>query len=296
MKISVIGLGMMGAALAQGLLRTGYQVTVFNRTPAKALPLEALGAVVAGSAADAIRASEFTIVALMDEASTRAVLLEDAVRPTLSGRALISVAATTPEEIEELSRAVAGSGGNLAEVNVTAYPDPVREGRGEFNIASDEPYASRWLQIFRDLGTKVYFLGAVGNASRGEMALWFTYMFQTVSMAYALAGFEKLGLPVNVLQAVLNESSALRVASAEEMLPLMIGRKYGTALFSVTNFAKSCDMVIQYAKGLGLPTKVFEAIREIYLTASELGYGDRDVTAIYEALNPASNAGSHEVQ
>ena len=85
MKISVIGTGNMGSAVALGLLGAGHQVTVYNRTRARAERLANRGVVAAGSAAECIQASECTVVVLFDAASTRQVLLGDEVRTALSG-------------------------------------------------------------------------------------------------------------------------------------------------------------------------------------------------------------------
>ena len=62
--ISVIGLGDMGSALAATLLDNGYSVTVWNRSADKAVPLTAAGALLAGSAKEAIAASPATITCI----------------------------------------------------------------------------------------------------------------------------------------------------------------------------------------------------------------------------------------
>ena len=62
-NVTVIGLGLMGSALAEALLNAGHQVTVWNRTPAKAEPMSAKSAHVASSVSDAILASDVILVA-----------------------------------------------------------------------------------------------------------------------------------------------------------------------------------------------------------------------------------------
>lgn len=76
----------MGSAIAEGLLAAGRDVTVWNRTEEKTAPLSAKGATVVDSAADAIGASDLTIVVLPDAASTRELLLGPATAPALDGR------------------------------------------------------------------------------------------------------------------------------------------------------------------------------------------------------------------
>jgi 3-hydroxyisobutyrate dehydrogenase-like beta-hydroxyacid dehydrogenase len=284
MKISILGTGLMGSAMANGLLSAGHEVTVFNRTAAKVAPLVARGAAAAETAAEAIAASACTIVVLFDGAGTRELLLSDATRPALKGALLLSVAATSPDEIAELANDVADAGGNLAEVNVTVYPDQVTERTGHFIVASDSEHAALWTTVLSELGPKVHHVGALGNASKAELALWLSYMFQTVSVAYSVAAFDKLGLPMDVVLSALTENPTLTITGAEHLVPQMARRTYTSEMWSVDNFAASTPMIIDFAKGLGLPTRLFEEISDIYAKASALGHGGEDVAAIYETF------------
>ena len=65
-EVSVIGLGVMGSALARALLSNGHRVTVWNRTSAKAEPLVRDGAVLAPGAASAVSASPVVLVCIED--------------------------------------------------------------------------------------------------------------------------------------------------------------------------------------------------------------------------------------
>ena len=137
------------------------------------------------------------IVVLFDASAIRDIFAADGVPEALSGRAVINVAATSVDAISSLAAFVVAAGGNLSEVTIVDYPPAVRDRAGEFIIASDEEHAVRWLALYRNLGTKVHHIGTVGNASRAEMAVWMPYMFQTISISYILAAFEKLGLSVD---------------------------------------------------------------------------------------------------
>ncbi len=75
--ISVIGLGVMGAALARTLLAHGHPVTVWNRSAEKAAPLVEEGATLAATASDAIAASPATIVCIESHSHTRALWAAD---------------------------------------------------------------------------------------------------------------------------------------------------------------------------------------------------------------------------
>jgi 3-hydroxyisobutyrate dehydrogenase-like beta-hydroxyacid dehydrogenase len=73
-EITIIGLGVMGTALARTLLENGYSVTVWNRTPAKNAVLEAEGASIAATCADAVAANSTVVICIKSHPDTRAVL------------------------------------------------------------------------------------------------------------------------------------------------------------------------------------------------------------------------------
>jgi 3-hydroxyisobutyrate dehydrogenase len=286
MDISIIGTGNMGSAIALGLITAGHRVTVYNRTLEKANRLASRGAIVAVSAAAAIRASKYTIVVLLDEASTRAVLLAGETRNALRDRAVITAAAMSPEEITALATDVGAAGGSLSEVAVATYPAQVEARQSEFVLGCDPAHAQTWLAVFSDLGPKVHDVGAVGNAAKVQMSMWLSYLFMTIAMAYPVAAFERLGLPVAVAQSLLEGSPTLAIAGAGEMIPVMSRREYVGASWTIDNMILSMDQAIAFASQLGFDTVVMTAIRAVYAKAATMGLGDCDVAAVYEAINP----------
>ncbi|MEV5551388.1 NAD(P)-binding domain-containing protein [Streptomyces sp. NPDC052309] len=99
--VTVIGLGLMGRALAAAFLAAGHPTTVWNRTPGKADDLVARGAVSVPSVADALAASPLVVVCLSDSAAVRDTL--GPYRDRLAGRTLVNLTSGTSEEARDLS-------------------------------------------------------------------------------------------------------------------------------------------------------------------------------------------------
>ncbi|MFF3321226.1 NAD(P)-dependent oxidoreductase [Streptomyces sp. NPDC002889] len=98
-KVSVVGLGQMGAALAGAFLAAGHPTTVWNRTPGKADALVERGAVRAGSVTEAVAASEVVVVCVLDHAAAHELL--DPVTAELAGRTLVNLTSGSPEQARE---------------------------------------------------------------------------------------------------------------------------------------------------------------------------------------------------
>jgi 3-hydroxyisobutyrate dehydrogenase-like beta-hydroxyacid dehydrogenase len=121
--VSVIGLGRLGAALAAAFLSNGHPTTVWNRTPEKAAPLADKGAVVAGSVAEAVAASPLVLTVVLDHTAVRE-LIEPAAA-NLSGRTLLNVSSSAPDDIRALSDWAAGHGADYLDAAVMAVPQAI---------------------------------------------------------------------------------------------------------------------------------------------------------------------------
>jgi 3-hydroxyisobutyrate dehydrogenase-like beta-hydroxyacid dehydrogenase len=121
--VSVIGLGLMGAALARALVDAGHQTTVWNRSSAKADALVAAGATRAKTVADAVSASPLVIACVLDDVALRGVL--DPVAGELSGRALINLTSGTPEQARALAAWADQHGIDHLDGKILAFPSTI---------------------------------------------------------------------------------------------------------------------------------------------------------------------------
>lgn len=123
--LTLLGTGAMGTALARVWLAAGHEVTVWNRTAARAEPLAAEGATVAASAADAVAANRLVIVCLLDDASVGEAL--DGADP--AGRDLVNLTTGTPAEGRARAAWAEARGARFLDAGIMAVPDDRRPGR-----------------------------------------------------------------------------------------------------------------------------------------------------------------------
>lgn len=118
--VTVIGLGLMGAALARVLNETGHATTTWNRSRAKADALVAAGGTRAETVADAVTASPLVITCVLDDAVLRSLL--DPVAGELSGRALVNLTSGTPENARANAAWAAEHGIEHLDGKILAFP------------------------------------------------------------------------------------------------------------------------------------------------------------------------------
>lgn len=164
-SVTVIGLGLMGKALAGTFLKAGVPTTVWNRTPSKAEELAARGAAVAPTLGDAIRASSLIVVCLTDSDAVR-----DTVEPhraDLAGRTLVNLTSGTSEEARETATWASGhlDGAIMAIPEVIGSPDAFLLFSGSRSAFDTHE------ETLKHLGNAVYFGEDPGLASLYDVAL-----------------------------------------------------------------------------------------------------------------------------
>lgn len=142
-NISVLGLGLMGAALARSLMAAGHHVTVWNRTPAKAEPLVAEGAVLADSPDEAVGASPLVIVCLLDHAS----VTETLDGTPLAGRAVVNLTTGRPVEARRTAEWVAERGGDYLGGGIMAVPPMIGQPGALILYSGSRPVYDRYEQV-----------------------------------------------------------------------------------------------------------------------------------------------------
>ncbi|MEV4223356.1 NAD(P)-binding domain-containing protein [Nonomuraea sp. NPDC049725] len=120
-SVTVLGLGLMGRALAGAFLRAGHPTTVWNRTAAKAGELVAEGARPAPTAADAIKASPLTIICLTDYQAVRELLAT----ADLDGATLVNLTSGDSAQARETARWAGERGARYLDGAVMAIPPSI---------------------------------------------------------------------------------------------------------------------------------------------------------------------------
>ena len=152
--VTVIGLGLMGQALATTLLRDGHPTTVWNRTPAKAGPLVARGAVLAGSPREAVTAAPLVIVCVSTYEAARDLL--EPLGDALDGRVLVNLTSGT----SRLAREAAGwSGGTYLDGAIMAGPAEIGTPAAVILYSGPRAAFDRHEPALRSLGGATTYLG-----------------------------------------------------------------------------------------------------------------------------------------
>src|SRR5271166_2905221 len=294
MKVGFIGLGRMGAGMAANLLKAGHDVTVYNRTRAKADALVALGAKAAASVADACRGDAVITMLADDDAVEGVVFSDGGIAGSLSAGAMhISSSTISVALSERLEAAHVNAGQRFVAAPVFGRPDVAATGQ-LFIVAAGAPDAVKAAaSLFDAIGQKTFIISETpkaGNLVKLSGNFLSASVIEAVGEAMALIG--KAGVDrrqyLDILTSTLFDAPVYKTYGG-----LIIDGKFEPAGFAAPLGHKDIRLTLAAAEDLRVPMPLASLLRDRFLTLLAHG-GDRlDWSAIGQlAAKDAGETGS----
>ena len=285
-RVAVLGTGIMGAPMARNLLRTGHQVTVWNRTVEKAEALEEAGARVASTPADAVRGAEIVLTMLADALAVEETLIGSGALDVMPQGALwiqsstIGVAGT-----ERLAEQAGERGITFVDAPVLGTKKPAEDGQLFMLASGPEEARARCKPVFDAISRGHVWLGEAGLGTRLKLVVnsWILCTIENLSETFVLA--QTLGVdPRSLLEAI--SGGGMDMPYAHLKGEAILNQDF-PASFPLVHARKDVALILDAAGEVELP--LVRATLQQFDRAFELGHGDEDMSAVYYAS--AANAG-----
>lgn len=170
-EVSVIGLGVMGSALARALLQNDYRVTVWNRTTAKAELLVKEGAVLAPTATAAAAASPVIVICVADYETAHSLLATEEAAPALRGKLLIQLSTGSPRDARESEAWARGRGIEYLDGAIMAIPLQIGTPEAAIFVSGPESAFRKSEPILKNFAGNLRYLGeSIGAAAALDFA------------------------------------------------------------------------------------------------------------------------------
>ena len=282
-QISVIGLGVMGSALASTLLQNGYSVTVWNRTADKAEPLASAGAMVASSAEEAISASPATIVCIASHEQTISLLR--GIGCSLEGKTIIELSTGGATEAEALADLLSNNNATWLIGIINAYPTAIGKSETVLTVVGDATVWSEWEAAIKTLGGSS---AHVGNEA-GMLAALFAALFTTrqgfmFGMIYGALVCQKAGIPLNVFSQQIPVSMGVLPSYYQYFADTVPDRKFDNPPATMTTYAAALDDALSTFKATGAPSELPQLFSDLAHEGVDAGLNDQALTALVELL------------
>lgn len=285
--VGILGIGLIGTALARRLIGAGHEVVGFDVDPGKRDGLVAIGGKAVETVAEVARAADRILISVFDTAQVEEVVegpggIAEAAKETAADKLAMVVSTCDPDRIERLAGRLAGGPVHLLEAPVSGTSAQVAAGDGVGLIAGDRQDAEAAADILAAICKTYHFMGATGNGGRTKLAVNLILGINRAGLAEGLVFAETLGLP---LPAFLD---AAKDSAAYSQIMDVKGDRMIAGDFSpqgrVAQSTKDARLMVEAAQAAGQDLPLGRTYLDLLEKSILAGDGDLDNSAVMREI------------
>ena len=286
-QVGIVGLGIMGGAIAKNLSAAGWQVIGYDIDAARCAEAKAAGVeIAAGAAAVATKTTNILLSLPKPEALSETV--EAIVAAKLSRRVLAELSTFSLDDKAAAERELRAAGHVMLDCPLSGTGSQARTKDLVVYASGDAQAINGLMPLFADFSRQAHDLGSFGNGMKMKFVANLLVAIHNVASAEAMVLGMKAGLdPAQIFKLIQSGAGNSRVF--ELRAPMMVEDRYDgdNLTMRVSTWQKDMKVIGEYAASVGCPTPLFSASEPIYRAALSTGYADQDtgsVCAVLEAM------------
>jgi 3-hydroxyisobutyrate dehydrogenase-like beta-hydroxyacid dehydrogenase len=283
-KIGLVGLGLVGTAMAERLLAEQFNVVGFDIDSTKCEHLEQLGGKVVNSPTEVAEQADRVVLSLPNTEVVLEVIegpggiLEAKTLP----RYIIDTTTGDPEETAALAKRLAKQGIYFLDAPFSGSSRQVRDKEIVFIVGGDKTAFEECKDIFDALGEKVFYVGESGNGSKTKLASNLVLGLNRLALAEGLVFASKLGLDPRAFLELLKVTPAYSSAMDIKGKKMLDGDF--TAQARLRQHHKDVSIILKYAEKAEQELPLSKVHLDVLKKAIEAGDGDLDNSAVIREI------------
>ncbi len=280
--VGIVGLGIMGGAIARNLVERGWHVIGFDIDAARRAELTLANVAIARDVGQVARDAPIIMTSLPNPAAAADVAQ------------MIASSGQSPRIIVELStlaladklhfEAILGKAGHIALDCPLSGTGAQAKNRDLVVYASGDGHAiATCMGLFADFARQSADLGNYGNGSRMKFVANHLVAIHNVATAEAMILAEHAGLDSKMVVEMVGPGAG-GSRMFQMRAPMMVEGVYEPATMKVSTWKKDMAIIAEFADDVGCATPLFTLTQPIYAEAMAMGLGDQDTAAVYEVL------------
>ena len=294
LRIAFLGLGTMGNPMATNLLKAGFPILVWNRTAAKAKPLQELGAKVMSGPAQAAAEADLIITMVSRPQDVEEVVMGpegvlDGIKP---GAVLVDMSTVTPSTSQKLAGALAAKQAEFLDAPVVGSKGPATEGRLVILVGGLPTTLDRCRGALSAMGRTIIHAGDVGKGAALKLATNLMLAHLVAGFSEALVLLKRVGVDPKRYLDVLEASTFSSPWYATKGEGILI--EDFSVHFALKHMRKDLRLMSELADEAGAILPVTKAVEQLFARAEAEGRGEQDYSAIFASLSrglTANNTG-----
>jgi 3-hydroxyisobutyrate dehydrogenase-like beta-hydroxyacid dehydrogenase len=283
-KIAYLGIGIMGRGMVGNLLRAGYPVTVWNRTPERVQPLLDKGAKSAATAAEAVRDADVVMYCLSDDKAVEDLVwgaggVLDGVR---SGQTVVDMTTVHPDTSRKEYAAYADKGVEFLDAPVFGSKGEAANAGLWIVVGGKYEVYEAVKPILEKLSETTHYMGANAQGSSMKLVGNLVVAMQLEALGEAMILATKAGLNPRDVLGVLHVTD-FKSPIFDGVGGALVERNFDTS-FALKLMLKDANLIAKFAEDLKAPIPALVAVRENIKAAVNQGWGEENASAFIKHL------------
>lgn len=284
-KLGFLGLGIMGRPMAEHLIAAGHDVSLWSKSPSKALELAASGRATACSTPrEVAQRADFIFYCVGDSEMSREVAVgaDGLIEGVRSGAVVADCSTVAPDMSVEIGKQFAAKGVFFLDAPCTGSKPGAEGGTLTFMVGGEQAAFERSRPYFEIMGKLLYYCGGPGTGLNAKLTQ--NLILATVLLAFneGIVLSTKAGIAPELMLEILNNSAA-RSGLISFKAPFILDRNFATN-FSTKWMHKDVGMALDSGKRMGVPLPLTGLTQQIYQAAISKGYGEEDFCSTIKVL------------
>jgi 3-hydroxyisobutyrate dehydrogenase-like beta-hydroxyacid dehydrogenase len=279
-RIGIIGVGLLGSAVAARLLKRDFEVKGYDTRPEQIKALCAHGLIASGSIAEVATDTDavFTILPTLESVEATILGVGGLIATARPDCTLIQMSTISPELTRRLAGAAAAKGLDFLDAPMSGTSAMVERGDCAIFVAGDRARADACRPIFDAIAKKTVYVGDVGMASLAKLATNLLVGLNTAALAEAFVLAAKGGLAPAMLLEFLKDSAA-DSKMLEVRGPLMASHRFDPQM-KIDLFLKDFKLMLEEGRHLGVPLPLTSITQQLVTATAVAGRGEEDLAAM----------------
>lgn len=293
MRIGLVGTGLLGNAVGLRILKSGYELTAFNRTKAKTKQLQENGAKIVDTPKEVAENSDIVFTIVKNADVVRKVSFGDSCISCGKHDDLVVADMSTinPIASKEIANEFAKKGIIMLDTPVMGGPNVAITGELVMMVGGNKESFEKYRKIFDVIANKVFYLGESGTAHAVKLVMNLQIAMLSLALSEGITLARGASIEPEIFLRILN-STYFKTGMSEIKAYKMIKDSFEPT-FTLSNLKKDLDTINQAAQAFGLELPMAKKANQVYQDAVEKGFGDLDYTGILAYIKEMAR--SHQV-
>ena len=290
----IIGLGIMGGAIARNLVERGWHVIGFDIDAARRSELAAANVEIAADVAQVASNSPIIMTSLPGPVAVEQVA-QNIGDSDLSSRIVVELSTLSIADKLRFKSMLEDAGHVALDCPLSGTGAQARLRDLIVYASGDSEAIAKCRSLFADFARQSADLGQYGNGSRMKFIANHLVAIHNVATAEAMVLAQRAGLdPKMVVEMVGPGAGGSRMFQMRA--PMMVEGIYEPATMKVSTWKKDMDIIAEFADEVGCVTPLFTLTQPVYAEALKMGLGDHDTAAVFEVLKRTIITGASSIE